>query len=118
MPLIEIRMLPRADVDRAAITRALATAVAAAIPCRVEAVWTTWQTIDGPFARGSEISAVETGNAFGPTVHVYHHRTPEQVERVVEAIESVLSRELHADRDQVFVTTQPVAIDDPTLPPR
>ena len=118
MPLIEIRLLPRGDLDRAAISPALATAVAAAVPCRVEAVWITWQTIDGPMARGSEVSAAETANSFGPIVHVYHHRTPEQIERVVEAIETVLSRELNAARDQVFVTTQPVAIDDPTVPPR
>jgi hypothetical protein len=112
--LIEIRSLPRVDVDRAAISRVLAAAVAATIPCRTEAVWITWQTIEGPFSRGDVVSSDAT-NPFGPIVHVYHHRTPEQVERIVDGIEAVLARELQIDRDQVFVTTQPVAIDDPTL---
>lgn len=117
MPLIEIRALPHDDIDRAVISRALAEAVAAAVPCRVEAVWTTWQTIDGPFTHGDVASSDESASRFGPIVHVYHHRTTEQVERVVEAIESVLARELKVDRDQVFVTTQPVAIHDPTVRP-
>ena len=114
MPLIEIRTLARDDIDRASISRALNAAVAEAVPCRLEAVWSTWQVIDGPFARGDEVSTAQSTAAFGPIVHVYHHRTPEQVERVVEVIETVLSRELRVDRGQVFVTTQPVAQGDPT----
>src|SRR5262245_59112245 len=117
MPLIEIQLLAGVDVDRAALSRAISAAVAEAIPCRPEAVWSTWRTIDGPFVRGDEASTVETAASFGPIVHVYHHRTPEQVARAVDAIETVLARELSIERDQVFVTTQPVSIDDPTLPP-
>ena len=113
MPLIEIKTLAREDIDRASISRSLNAAVAATIPCRVEAVWSTWQTLDAA-TRGNDVSTAETTAAFGPIVHVYHHRTAEQVERVVDAIETVLARELDVERDQVFITTQPVAIDDPT----
>ena len=114
MPLIEIRTLPRDDIDRASISRSLNAAVAEAVPCRLDAVWSTWQVLDGPFARGDEVSTAQTAVAFGPIVHVYHHRTPEQVERVVEAIETILAEAFSVERDEVFVTTQPVAIDDPT----
>ena len=117
MPLIEIQVLPRDDVDRASISRALTAAVAAAIPCRRDAVWTTWRTIDGPFARGDEVSTPKTAAAFGPVVHVYHHRAPDQVDRAVEAIETVLAEALSIDRSSVFVTTQPVAIEDPAFAP-
>lgn len=115
MPLIEINVLPRDDIDRASISRAVSAAVAAAIPCRLEAVWTTWRTIDGPFARGDEVSTPQTTAAFGPIVHVYHHRAPDQVERAVEAIETVLADALTIERSQVFVTTQPVVGQGPAL---
>ena len=117
MPLIEIRTMAHVDVDRAAISRALNAAVADAVPCRLDAVWSTWQTIDGPFVRGDEVATAEAPGTVGPIVHVYHHRTAEQVERVVEAIEVTLATALGVDRETVFVTTQPVAVDDPTVPP-
>ena len=110
--MIEVQTLPLPQVDRAAVARALAAAVADAIPCRVDAVWTTWRTLDAAFMGLVEAAP---GGAVGPIVHVYHHRSPEQVERAVEAIEMVLARELSVDRDRIFVTTQPTAIDDPIV---
>jgi hypothetical protein len=115
MPLIEIQSLPNPHVDGSSICRSINAAVATAIPCRIEGVWTTWRTIDGPIAMGGVVSTDDTAAAFGPIVHVYHHRSPDQVERAVDAIATVLARELSVDRDRIFVTTQPVAIDDPTL---
>jgi hypothetical protein len=115
MTLIEVLLLPSDDrVDRASIGRTLNAAVAEAIPCRLEAVWTAWRTIDGPFVRGGEASGEEAPERFGPIVHVYHHRTAEQVERIVDAIETVLARELSLERNAIFVTTQPVSTEDPT----
>ena len=132
MPLIEVQALPQpASIDLAAVCRTLNAAVADAIPCRLDAVWTTWRTIDGAYVRGDVVGgqpspadpsgaepsgAEPAGPAFGPIVHVSHHRSTEQVDRAVEAIETVLSRELSIDRKDVFVTTRPVTIDDPTLP--
>jgi len=117
MPLIEILLLPSAEqVDRAAVARAVNAAVAEAIPCRLDAVWTVWRTIDGPFVRGAAVSGEHAEGRFGPVVHVYHHRTAEEVDRIAEAIETVLARWLSLDRSDIFVTTQPVSIPDPTLP--
>ena len=116
MPLIEIQTVPQPEgVDLASVSRRLNAAVAEALGCRLEAVWTTWRTIDGAYARGDRVSTGQT-TAFGPLVHVYHHRTPEEVDLVVEAIEIVLARELSLAPDDVFVTTQPVATPDATLP--
>ena len=113
MPLIEIHAPPQPDaVDRAAICSQVNEAVAAAIPCRLEAVWAVWRTIDGPFLKGNA-SADESGAPFGPIVHVYHHRTPEHVARAVAAIEGVLARELRVEPGDVFVTTQPVEVELP-----
>ena len=115
MPLIEIHALPQPDgVDLAGISRMLNAAVAKALGCKLEAVWTVWRTIDGPYARGDTVSA-QVPPAFGPIVHLYHHRTSEQVERVAEVIETVLSRELSLDPGDVFVTSQPVSIAETTL---
>jgi hypothetical protein len=114
VPLIEIQTLPRPEIDHAAVSRRLNAAIAEALGCRLDAVWTTWRTIDS-FARGDGVSTTHTGATFGPVVHVYHHRTPEQVDRVVDVIERVLASELSLGTDDVFVTTQPVAIEAPDL---
>jgi hypothetical protein len=111
MPLIEIHVLPALAIDRAAAGRRLNASVAAAIPCKVEAVWTVWRTIDGPFVKGDEASSQQTAASFGPIVHVYHHRTPEQVDRAIQAIEGVLAQELGINGGDIFVTSQPVAIE-------
>jgi hypothetical protein len=112
VPLIEIHALPRPEIDRAAISRTLNAAVAKAIGARLDAVWTIWRTIDGPFVRGDETSEGAAAARFGPIVHVFHHRTPDQVERAVEAIEMVLARELAIDPGDTFITTQPVSVAD------
>jgi hypothetical protein len=118
MPLIEVHAPPQpASVEVTAVCRRLNAAVAAAIPCRLDAVWTTWRTIDGAYVRGDVASADDGSAPFGPIVHVFHHRSTEEIVRAVEAIEAVLSRELSIDRGDVFVTTRPVTIDDPTHPP-
>jgi hypothetical protein len=116
MPLIEIHALAQPEgVDLATISTKVNAAVARALGCKLEAVWTVWLTIDGPIAHGNEVSGAATKAAYGPIVHIYHHRTPEQVERVTEAIETVLSRELSLARGDVFVTSQPVAIAETSL---
>jgi hypothetical protein len=110
MPLIEILALPQPpDVDVPAVTRALAREVAAAIPCRVEAVWTVWRTIDGVYAQGESIERAQPGTTHGPIVHVYLHRSIEETERAVTAIERNLSAALGLAPGNVFVTVQPVA---------
>lgn len=111
MPLIEIHAQPRPDIDQVAIARAVNAAVAEALGARLDAVWTVWRTIDGPFVRGDMASGDAPGGRFGPVVHVYHHRTPEQVERVVAAIEAILAAALSLQPGDVFITSQPVAID-------
>jgi len=118
VPLIEIASLPT-QTDTAAVCRRVNAAVAEAIGCRLEAVWSTWRTVDvdvrGDDARTAEADGNAREGPRGPIVHVHHHRTAEQVERIVGAIQLVLARELSIDPDDVFVTTQPVEMADPTL---
>lgn len=109
MPLIEIDALPPpSEVDIADVTRALNREIAAALGSRLDAVWTVWRTVSGPFARGDDVSVEQRRDTHGPVVHVYHHRTPEEAARVVETIERVLARELSLAPGNVFVTVQPV----------
>ena len=116
MPLIEIDALPQPEsVDLTALTRKLNAAVAEALGCRLDAVWTVWRTIDGPYTRGDRVGTAADGAAFGPIVHVFHNRTRAQVARVVEVIEQVLRESLNLAGDAVFVTTQPVEISDAML---
>lgn len=114
VPLIQIESLATPDVDRAAICRTLNAEVATALGARLEAVWTTWRTIELD-VRGDDARGDDTRASIAPIVHLFHHRTAEQVERVVEVIENVLARELSIDSASVFVTTQPVSMPDPTL---
>jgi hypothetical protein len=98
MPLIEIHAPSApAGVDGARVARTLNAAVAEALGSRLDAVWTIWRTIDGPYVRGDEVSTEKGDAAFGPIVHVYHQRTTEQVERVIDAIETVLARSPDGD---------------------
>jgi hypothetical protein len=116
VPLIEIHALPPTrEVDVAGILRAVSSEVAAAIPCRLEAVWTTWRTLDGGYAVGKDVAAVQPEADHPPIVHVYANRPRDAIERARDAIESVLCRELSLAEGNVFVTVQPVfAIGDGT----
>jgi hypothetical protein len=108
VPLIEVAALRRdAETDVAWLVRVLNKAVAEAVPCRLEAVWTTWRWLDG-YAVGDEFADRSRPATHGPIVHVYARRPPEVLERVAEVIEEVLTRELDLDPGNVFVTAQPV----------
>lgn len=110
MPLIEILAPPQpSDVDVADVRRELAREVAAAIPCRVDAVWTIWRTIDGVYAQGDTIKRAQQRTTHGPIVHVYLHRSIEETERAVSAIERIRAGALALEPGNVFVTVQPVA---------
>jgi hypothetical protein len=57
MPLIEILTPPQPPlVEVPAICRKVNAAVASAIPCRLDAVLTTWRTIDGAYVRGDVVA--------------------------------------------------------------
>ena len=114
MPLIEIHALPQpASVDPVRVTRVLNQEISAAIGCRLDAVWTVWRTIDGPYAQGAHVMHEQPRESHAPIVHVYLHRTPEEVARVVDAIERVLARELALEAGNIFVTVQPVELLEP-----
>ncbi len=108
MPLIEITALPlRTVVEPSAVCAEVNAAVAAAIGCRPDAVWTTWRTITGADVRGSSVGALVDAD-HGPIVHLYLKRTPEETALVCRAIEEVLARTLGLDPASVFITIQPV----------
>ena len=108
MPLIEVCALPQdAPVDIGSVLRTLNEAVAAAVPCRPEAVWTTWRTLDR-YAVGADVATRQPRETHAPIVHVYLNRPPDAVERACAVIEDVLARELRLAPGNVFVTVQPV----------
>ena len=109
MPLIEIVALPQPDgIDLQAVARELNSAVAGAIPCRLDAVWTTWRTVDGTYVVGDASASVQPTASHAPIVHVYLHRSAAETARAVEAIERVLPAALGLAPGNVFVTVQPV----------
>ena len=115
MPLIEIDVLPlAARIDTTEVTRSLNRAISEAIGCRLDAVWTLWRTVSGPYGRGDDVRSELGRDTHGPIVHVYLRRTPEQTARVVATIEDVLTRALALEPGNVFVTVQPVEPVDPT----
>jgi hypothetical protein len=115
MPLIEIAALPLpVHIDTAALTVELNRAVADAIPCRLDAVWTVWRTVSGPYTRGDDARLEMGRETHGPVVHVYLRRTPEETQRAVETIDAVLTRVLSLAPGNVFVTVQPVELNDPS----
>ena len=113
MPLIEILALPHPDgVDVKAVTTELNKAVAAAIPCRLDAVWTTWRTIDATYVVGDVAADVQPTATHPPIVHVYLRRSSEETDRAIDAIERILATALSLAPGNVFVTVQPVAMID------
>jgi hypothetical protein len=108
MPLIEVVALPQpgtVDIDH--VLRTLAVAVAEVLPARQEGVWATWTTMTA-YAVGPNVARNQPDQTHDPIVHVYHHRTPDAVERMCKAIEEVLCRELSMPTGHVFITVQPV----------
>ena len=110
MPLIEILALPQSDpVDERHVLAAVNAAVADALRAPPHAVWSTWQTLPpGGYAVGTDAPDAQPRTSHPPIVHVYARRTPEELERVVEAVARTLAAELDVDEAGVFVTTAPV----------
>ena len=109
MPLIEIAALPPDDdTDVGGVLRTLNRAVADAVPCRLDAVWTTWRSLDGGYAVGDRVADRAQRASHAPVVHVYLNRPRDVVERVCGVIEDVLARELSLAEGNVFITVQPV----------
>jgi len=107
MPLIEILALPQpASVDIDAVLRRLTLSVAEVLPARPEGVWTTWRTIDA-YAVGTQVSHQQPPNSHDPIVHIYHQRPADAVERMCEAIKTVLCQDLGLPEGNVFITVQP-----------
>jgi phenylpyruvate tautomerase PptA (4-oxalocrotonate tautomerase family) len=110
VPLIEILALPQArPVDERRLLTAVNRAVAEALRAQPEAVWSTWQTVSpGAYAVGDDASDVQPDATHPPIVHVHARRSPEELERVVDAVVSTLEAELGLDGAGVFVTTTTV----------
>ena len=86
----------------------MSTAVSDAIPCPREAVWTTWRSIDGGYAVGDIVTREQPRETHAPVVHLYANRPKEAIDRICDAIEAVLTRELSLASGNVFITFQPV----------
>ena len=107
MPLIRIVALPqREPVDEGRVLAAVNAAVAEALGAPPEAVWSTWQTLPpGGYAVGTDAPDAQPRWSHPPIAHVYARRTPEELERVVDAVASTLAAELDVEEAGVFVTT-------------
>jgi hypothetical protein len=109
VPLIEICALPpRGDTDVGRVLQLLNRAVADAVPCRLDAVWTTWRSLGAGYAVGDAVADRQQADSHAPIVHVYLNRPRDAVDRVRDVIEEVLVRELSLAAGNVFVTVQPV----------
>ena len=94
MPLIEIQMLPgpnRKALER--VAQRVNAEVAAVLGARIDAVWTTWRTVDG-YAVGPSLAEHQPADSHAPIVHVYARRTPEEAERICDVIGAVFGEEL------------------------
>ena len=108
MPLIEIHLLrgpEKAGLDR--IATRINAGISQAIGARADAVWTTWRALDG-YAVGPQVAAEQPADTHAPIVHVYAHRTPEELDRICDVVEAVLVEELALEPGNVFITVQPV----------
>jgi hypothetical protein len=109
VPLIEICALPQpTGVEIEPVLQAVTAAVSDAIPCRREAVWATWRSIDGGYAMGESVANEQPRDSHAVIVHVYANRPPDAIERLSGAIEEVLTGALSLEPGNVFVTVQPV----------
>ena len=109
MPLIEVCALaPKDGVDVSETLRAITLAVSEAIPCRRDAVWATWRTIDGGYAVGEAVAYEQQLETHAPIVHVYARRPPDAIERICAAVEEVLTTRLSLPASKVFITVQAV----------
>ena len=110
MPLIEILALPQSrPVDVRRVLAAVNRAVADALGAPPAAVWSTWQTLPpGGYAVGGDAADAQPPASHPPVVHVHARRTPEELERVENAIEQTLTAELDLGEVGVFITTAPV----------
>lgn len=98
MPLIEITSLPQRPGARARVLDAIVVHVAAALGRPPESVWALWQEVpSGAYAVGASRPHVQPRETHPPVVRVYARRTPEEMEWIVRAIESVVQRELDLD---------------------
>jgi hypothetical protein len=60
------------------------------------------------YAVGPNVAQHHPTQTHDPVVHVYHHRSADAVERMCEAIDEVLCRELTLPSGHVFITVQTV----------
>ena len=111
MPLIEIIALPQPEhVHPPTVLRAVNRAVGEALGRPAGSAWSTWRTLDpGHYAVGDEVADLQPTGSHPPVVHVWAERPPDELERVVEAVRTVLGEQLGIAPDDVFVTTSRVS---------
>ena len=105
MPLIEVSALPQPEGVRERILDSLVAEVSAALGRPPGSVWAVWRPLEpGAYAVGEDRPLAQPRDTHPPIVRVHARRTPDEMERVVAAIERVIMRELALDP---FVILEP-----------
>jgi phenylpyruvate tautomerase PptA (4-oxalocrotonate tautomerase family) len=98
VPLIEVSALPQPEGVRERILDALVAEVSAALGRPPQSTWVVWRPLEpGAYSVGQSRPQAQPRDTHPPIVRVYAQRTPEEMERVVAAIERVIMRELALD---------------------
>jgi hypothetical protein len=106
VPIVEIRALPQpAHVDVSAVLGCVCADLAAAIGCPARHVWATWETVaPGCFVEAAEAADVQPRRTHAPMIRILamEGRSPEQVEKMLEAVCASVAAGLQLEPDNVF----------------
>ena len=108
MPIVQVTALrQRVGVDTNAVSRSLATAVAAELGEEPAGTWVTWQTLEpGAYHEGGgEAPLEQPAGTHPPIVRVsaFEGRPPELVARILSTVAGTIVRELGLEPGNVFV---------------
>ena len=98
MPLIEVSALPQADGVRERVLESLVAEVSSALGRPPESTWVVWRPLEsGSYAVGAARPDSQPEGSHPPIVRMYGKRTSDEWERIVDAVERVITRELSLD---------------------
>jgi hypothetical protein len=80
------------------VLETLVAEVSTALGRPPESTWVTWRTLEpGAYAVGLARPETQPDGTHPPIVRIYAQRSPEEMERVVAAVERVILREMSHD---------------------
>lgn len=111
MPVVRIRALPQPGIDTAAVSRAVALALAAEIGHDPRGSWVTWETVEA-YAEGDVAPGEQPRDTHPPLAIVSAKRPPPGViAAMLRCVGDTLIRELALEPGNVFVTYEEITAD-------